>query len=210
MVEARPTPDLLRINDVILDPYMDAVFHIYRDKDCNVFESVTQIVKHEWPVDTGFYTDQARKRGTDVHTATELIDKGHIAPGEFVADDIYGRIQAWEAYKAEHVDHCVWIEQSFIHTSLHYAGTVDRIIWKKSGGLTCIELKSGAYEPWHDVQLGGYAVAAMEAGLAVTGLEVVRLTDAGNPIVHTVNMVDATSAWLHLIRWRNYRQGRKR
>ncbi|HCU25403.1 MAG TPA: hypothetical protein DF383_10310 [Deltaproteobacteria bacterium] len=116
--------------------------------------SVTQALTEASIIDSRWYTEEAKNRGTAVHKACELLDLDDL---EF--DSLHPTIRPYvEAYLQfkrdtgfvpELIEHRVYNETYF------YAGTLDRAgrIGKEK---VVIDLKSGAVEPWAALQISAY------------------------------------------------------
>ena len=106
-------------------------------------------------IDTAWFTDEARDRGTNVATITELDDL-KILNEDQVPPGLSGYLAAWRTFR-EDTD-CVIIEvETVVHDGLRgYAGTLDRVIeWGLS--TTVIDIKTGSPSPWHALQTAAYA-----------------------------------------------------
>jgi len=120
----------------------DAPSHTYRDGSGRV-TSVTQAISGAGLVDSRWFDDYSRDRGTAVHLATELWDKGTL--DEDTLDPvIVPYLEGWKLFTAE--TGAVWditgIEQRVFSTSHRYAGTLDRI-GTVNGRRTLADIKTG-------------------------------------------------------------------
>ena len=93
---------------------------------------------------------RAASRGTDVHKVLELTAKGQPIPVEAVSPDQQGWVRAVARFWLEHAPVPVWVEVSVYSRNLHqpYAGTLDLIVWLRTGPngeweLWLIDLKTG-------------------------------------------------------------------
>ena len=87
------------------------------------------------------------KKGTAVHRATELWDKGTLDEST-VHPDIIGYLESWKCFRKDQNYTPLYIEKSLFDSIYLYAGTVDR--------LPLLDLKSGSKEAFHKWQLAGY------------------------------------------------------
>lgn len=138
----------------------------YNDKlheyklDGVVLPSVTTILK-----DCGmmkalkFYTLDGANKGKRRHKLTELYDKDILDYGSIAEEDmpyLEGWIKVKEALKIEVEPSGV--EVRLYHPLLRYVGTADRIC-KLNEIITIVDLKTGAKEKWHVLQLILYGLA---------------------------------------------------
>lgn len=116
--------------------------------------SVTQALTEANIIDTRWYTEEARIRGTAVHKACELLDRDDL-----VFDSLHPIIRPYvEAYQQFKIDTGFvpdLIEHQVYNEDYFYAGTLDRDghIGKE---LVLLDLKTGDPEPWAALQLAGY------------------------------------------------------
>jgi len=186
--------------------------HTYADAAGNVYPSTTELIGRYWPIDRSRYGDgSAAQRGTEIHSLTQVIDTGLFHPGQFENGHEYsGYIRAWEKAKTD-IGFGVWewIEQRFISDELGYAGTVDRLS-RRGDVYVVIDIKSGRAEPWHELQLGAYATAAMLAGYPVSAIYDVYIAKNGKYKAARGNESRAISAWKSLMAWHTYRRSVQR
>jgi len=170
--------------------------------------SVTRIIEAAGLVElhgSAEQLDYARDRGTALHMATELDDRGELDE-DSVADDIRGHLAAWRRFRAESGIRIDAIECRLYHPRLRYAGTIDRI-----GTLqrrrAIIDIKTGAERRATGVQLAAYEAMAKHAGLCASGTRRYGcyLSDDGNyklvPYTDTRDLL-AFCAALSIFRWR--------
>lgn len=156
-----------------VSPPFDPETHLYRRPDGRPYgSSVTANIRGAYLLDDSHYTDFGRERGTLVHTITELDDLNDLVE-ESVDEALAPYLAAWRRFRAEagfgvaelHGQRCV--ERRYGDDVLDVAGTVDRIGWMTFAGklrLTVLDIKSGAPEPWHAVQLAAYADFVQRSG----------------------------------------------
>jgi hypothetical protein len=92
----------------------------------NGLESVTGILKSEGFIDTRFYDEWSRDRGSGVHLATAYDDQGELDE-ETVDPEIDPYLEGWRKFKAESGFIPQQIETPMMSTVYRYAGTPDRI-----------------------------------------------------------------------------------
>lgn len=131
----------------------DAETHRYEDLATGrVLPSITQMLKAAGLIDTRFYTDEGRDRGSAVHELTAAYDLGGLHLGSCVAE--FKPYLQHYALAIGQLNHD-WkhIEVAFAHPVYRYAGRPDRV-GSVFGGLKAVaEIKTGAPEKWHGVQL---------------------------------------------------------
>ncbi len=138
----------------------DPLTHTY-EIDGVVVPGVTQICN---PGIAPWYTDEATQRGTHVHRACELYDRGMLDE-ETLDPQLRPYLDAWKEFVHRYGNEWVAIEQQFFSAAHGFAGTVDRVL---PAGV--LEIKTGAAFPdWLDLQLGGYSILT-GAGLYGTGV----------------------------------------
>jgi len=153
----------------------------YTDDDIRYQPSVTSILEvypkghgfNQWLKDVGAnateIANRAAERGSNVHAATELIDKG--LPVSFFRPDgseAYSRDE-WEMicrYLNPKDDTCfttacnpimIANEQGYVSHSLGYGGTIDRI-FEIHGLLYLVDIKTSNYlHKSHELQCAAYA-----------------------------------------------------
>lgn len=129
----------------------DPVNHVYR-VDGEIWPSVTQVLTAADLIDTTWYTEESRVRGTFVAHATALDDAGQLDRA-CLDRRLKPYCDAWRAccHEMGWSDFAA-IERPFASPVYRVCGTEDRV-WKS----TCIDIKTGNPEDWHGVQLVPYA-----------------------------------------------------
>ena len=147
--------------------------HTYIDSDTDrVYPGVTSIIKDAglmgWLPNDDYYL----KRGTWVHEACALWDRGLLEESD-LAPGLVGFVAAWKKYRADTglTPAPDFIERIGFDPVLGYCGTLDRNGLDIKAGAPCAWhiLQAAAYwhfagsskAPWHSVYLrddGGYAV----------------------------------------------------
>lgn len=117
--------------------------------------SVTQVLSEMGFIDTRWFTEESRERGTLVHKLCELHDLG-VLDEESVDPRLAGYLAAWKSFGVK--TEFVWtsVEKPLAHPLFRYAGTPDRIGISGKGIKTLIDIKSGPPSLWHCFQIGGY------------------------------------------------------
>lgn len=153
----------------------DPASHTYTVGDRRL-PSVTEILHRVGLIDDRWYTEFGRARGSAVHDTLELLDmEGSLT--DYAVDP---RLQPYvEAYERFCVDHpIVWdaVEYRYFNVGRGYAGTVDRL-GRDGDRRVVLDFKTGQPEPFHAIQLAGYArlVADDEPGVRETRIQRVGL-----------------------------------
>jgi hypothetical protein len=104
--------------------------HIYTDATVDGigrrYESVTSILKAEGLIDTRFYDDWSRDRGSMIHLATHYDDMGELDE-ETLDPVIRPYLEAWRKFRKESGFVPEVIEVPMMSINYRYAGTPDRI-----------------------------------------------------------------------------------
>jgi hypothetical protein len=112
--------------------------------------SITQILKGEGFIDTAFFTEYGRDRGSIVHRITHWHDTGELDP-ESVDPALEGYLSAWRKFRAESGFKPYIIEQPMASEVYRFAGTPDRI-GVMDGDDAIPEIKTGEVQPWTGLQ----------------------------------------------------------
>lgn len=135
----------------------DAEKHQYRIDGQRV-PSVTQVLQGAGLIDTTWFNDAARTRGTYVAQATEMYDKGTL-DYDALDEGLKPYVMAWEKFLVASGAEIEVIERAVFSAVRRYAGTLDRIIRLGSHGFRqIIDIKTGSKAPWHCLQTMGYAL----------------------------------------------------
>jgi hypothetical protein len=104
--------------------------HIYTDAPVDgvgrVYPSVTTILKAEGFINTAYYDDWSRDRGSMIHLATAYDDQGELDE-ETLDPVIIPYLEAWRRFRKESGFIPEQIEPPMMSTVYRYAGTPDRI-----------------------------------------------------------------------------------
>lgn len=129
--------------------------HIYT-VDGVVVPGVTDALQSVGFIDSWWFSEDATKRGTHVHTATEYYDKGDLDM-DSVWPDYLPYVEAYIKFKKDTGFEPLEIEKRFYNERWNYAGTLDRI-GRLAGIIALIDIKTGAHAFWWPIQLAGYAL----------------------------------------------------
>lgn len=155
----------------------DEVAHEYRVRGERV-PSVTGILKEVGLIDTQWLDEAAMLRGTHVHQACEFDDQGDLDEAS-LDPAILPYVQAWRRCRAEMGFKILANERRVFHEPMRYCGTLDRIV-ELRGRQVIIDLKTGATQRWHALQVALYALAMRwEEPLTVYDRASVCLTNEG-------------------------------
>jgi hypothetical protein len=117
--------------------------------------SVTQLLYDFGMVDTGWYTEAVRMRGTVVHTLCELDDSNDLDDSS-VDERLAGYLKAWRTFRSDTELEIGAIEQIVHNDKLGFCGRLDRLV-RIRGRLAILDIKTGVPVPAVALQLAGYA-----------------------------------------------------
>lgn len=138
----------------------ESVGHEYFDEHGPI-PSVTQLLERAGLVDTTFYTEASRERGSQVHALTSAFDLGSLDtddPNMPHRGYLLAYMAAMDQLKPNWTD----IEVAHLHPGYRFAGRIDRT-GLCLGQQTVCEIKSGAPHASHRIQLALYALLAAHA-----------------------------------------------
>jgi hypothetical protein len=118
--------------------------------------SVTGILKAEGFIDTQWFTEYHATRGTYVHKACELSDRGELDIDE-LDPVLVPYVEAWGRFRFESKFQITEMETRLISYTYQFSGKPDRI-GILNGSPSIIDLKSGVVQPWTALQLAGYEI----------------------------------------------------
>lgn len=138
----------------------DAEQHQYLSIETGeVFPHITQMLEDCGLVDSRWYTDAARTRGSCVHRLTSDYDLGSI-----VREDLPQVNSIYKGWLAAHVwitdkvkPRWLHVEEPRVHPQFRYGGRPDRVS-HVYGALAVVEIKSGEPEDGHAIQLALQAI----------------------------------------------------
>ncbi len=119
---------------------------------------VTDIIRDCGIVDTTYFTDEARDRGTAVHAATQLSDEGRLDEDSIVDPIISDRLQGYRNWR---VDMPWWRidlrEFECKHPLYGYVGHPDILAHNLQDPFEAvIDIKPPGEMDWHGLQLAAY------------------------------------------------------
>lgn len=135
--------------------------HVYRDDAGRVVPGVTGIIRSCGLMNESGWNDYARDRGTAVHKAVELYERGTLDM-DALDPVITPYLDAWVAFKNQTGYVAVECEQVLYHHVHRYAGTLDQIGVLRDKSLV-LDIKTGTQQAWWAIQTAAYnAVAKRE------------------------------------------------
>lgn len=135
--------------------HFDKLTHTYTTDGGIVLPSVTTVIKFVGLSDSTYYTDEARQRGSDAHDAIAAFLTGD-------ADTFPAHIAAYVSQVKRYLNggkvEPLFCEEPLEDRARRFAGTPDIIArFVQSKRLGIIDVKAGARERWHEVQVEAYA-----------------------------------------------------
>lgn len=201
----------------------DEAAHEYR-LDGRRLPSVTQIIaplSADWlraiPRDV---LEAKRAFGSAVHLACELDESAEL-DDEATDERVMRCVHAWRKFKADTGASVVMTEQRLYHPGMHFAGTLDRLLYLRSPGAQAgatwiIDLKTSAEaHASYGVQLAGYALLlrAGSDGLIdnLAGLRrgTVHLSDDGAYRLHEHRNYNDEAAFMACLALHNWKESTK-
>jgi len=143
----------------------DQVRHEYIDPGSGEqYPHITGMLEAAGHVDSEWFTEDSRIRGSAVHRLTADYDLGAL--------DLESCVSRYRGYLLAHAfamdvmkPEILEVEQPRVHAAMHYGGRPDRV-WRYDGRLAIPEIKSGDYEKSHPIQTALQAVlVAPEYGI---------------------------------------------
>jgi len=119
------------------------------------FLRVTEILDLSGVTDYTFCTEEGKWKGSEVHRATEMLDRGRL---KRTPDSIVGHVDAYKRFKTECHFVPMEIEVSCVNKIYRVRGRADRI-GMLAGHRCVLDLKNGAIQPAVDLQLALYGEA---------------------------------------------------
>jgi hypothetical protein len=133
---------------------LDESTHTYRTAEGVVVPGVTTIIKAAGLIDTRWFTEYGRDRGTMVHLACEYDDKG-ILDDSTVDEAIQGYVIAWRAFKVSAGFTPKTMEVIVHNETYGYAGKYD-VAGTIDGNNVLADRKTGKVMPYTALQLAAY------------------------------------------------------
>lgn len=122
---------------------------------------ITGLLERDGLIDSEWFTEESRIRGTAVHRLTADVDLGALEDVRSLAGTdakysgwVQAHIKAMSLIRPARFTH---VEVPLAHAQFRYAGTPDRGA-EVYGGLSIIEIKSGDYEEAHQIQTALQAI----------------------------------------------------
>jgi CRISPR/Cas system-associated exonuclease Cas4 (RecB family) len=143
--------------------------------------SVTQVLKAQGMIDTTWLTEHGRTRGSHVHTATEMYDKG-ILDEDTLDPQLRPYLEGWKLFVEENEPIWDTLEVPGYHPLYRYGLTPDRTAYLCAHSVTELELidiKTGQPMPYIEVQMAAYFYALKANGHDVEHARVVYLSNDG-------------------------------
>lgn len=170
----------------------DRDLHAYRDQDGSRRMSVTQSLKIAGLIDFSRVPEPvmraAQLRGTLVHHAASVIDRGDALDDYNIPEEIGGYIEAYHQFLREmrFVAYPEWIEKPMIVDLFgHRVGMTPDAVGSIHGIPTLIERKtSSVAHPAWAIQTAGYELGLKAAGLQVRQRFAVQLLKTGKYKLH--------------------------
>ena len=170
--------------------------------------AVTEILKDLGIINAKYYTEEGSGRGKFIHSLCAEADGIEIPllMGNYKGPlNVY--VDAWLRFKEDFKFEIIDIEKPIVHTGLRYAGTPDRI-GKIDGEITIVDIKTGAKQSWHGLQLVAYKIALdkMTLGIKAKTL-VVYLKENGKYNLGRFNEKYLTGIWLNILSVYGFKYG---
>lgn len=129
--------------------------HVYTidGKEC-LFPSVTEVLSKTGFIDSRWFTEYARQRGTFVHDIVSWyllkeLDADSVDPA------LQGYFDAWVAFEKDTGFTCFETEHPKININYGYVGKPD-LMGTMGKHFCVIDVKTGQIMPWTALQLAGY------------------------------------------------------
>lgn len=134
----------------------DSHTYWYRGQRVPNVTSILEILDETWRVDPDIL-EAAAARGTAVHLATELDDKGDLDERS-LDERLQPYLEAWRTFRREMGFAPSELESRVWHPRFRYAGTLDRIgtFSRWPSKVELIDIKSGEAWPSHGPQTAAY------------------------------------------------------
>jgi hypothetical protein len=137
------------------DCHFDADAHTYQIDGVEVV-SVTQALVESSMVDTKWFTEWARHRGSTVHRAVELLIKGTLKLNS-IDPRIQGYLDAYERFRDDTGFECFETERRVWAPTKGFAGTLDQLGAFRGATTAIVDVKTGALGWQVGIQLSGYS-----------------------------------------------------
>ncbi len=136
------------------DLEFDEKAHLYRFRG-EVVQSVTQVLVDNEFIETDYFTEDGRIRGTRVHMLCEQFDLGTMDKAWARQYELDGYVESWRKLKVRLGMEILDVERRMAHSKYLYAGSPDRRADIRHRPWV-IDIKTGPKADWHGYQTGGY------------------------------------------------------
>ena len=152
---------------------------------------------------SNYGSDWHMDKGTAVHLATELWDKGTLDEST-VDPQIQGYLESWKQFRKDQNYTPLHIEFQIYHPQLMVGMKIDRL----PGPL---DIKSASPTPWHILQIAvqwATLIADHPREWVLKPMDIYLDPDGGSPKVKVYNVMELKEAYkvycsmLHFLRWR--------
>jgi len=138
----------------------DKETHTYWDENGINYPAVTKVLEGMGFVDSTWFDEWSRTRGSYVHKAVELYNKGELLE-EDLDERLAPYLDAWRRFK-QNSNIIILNSELQVHSDIYrYAGTLD-IECTINDNQAIIDLKSGIVAPVTALQLAAYVMARYE------------------------------------------------
>lgn len=168
--------------------------HIYTVEDGNNIyhpPSVSEILQDLGYIDSRWFTERSRVRGTYVHKACELYDNNDLDLAS-VHSEIEPYVNAYIEFCNAHKPVYELIEHKVYNSVSFYCGTLDRY-GQLNGKKSIIDLKTGTSSISHKYQLAAYAYALGQYDISLYTL---HLNNRGGYSLIEHDIKDGLKTWL--------------
>lgn len=128
------------------------------------YPHVTAILRDAGLIDTTWFNDNARDRGSALHLATQFLDEGDL-DWSTVDPAVLPRLRQYQRFKDEVKPEILWIEEVVVNAILGYQGRLDRRL-KIAGREGILDIKGPAQAAWQAIQTVLYAACFAPLPLA--------------------------------------------
>lgn len=136
----------------------DAVLHRYLslEREPDVYPHITGMLEEAGLVDSTWFTEESKIRGTAVHKLTADFDLGALDVPTCTSRYrgwLLGHVAAMGILRPD----VLQVEEPSVHPTYRFGGRPDRV-WSLDGAVCVAEVKSGPLEPSHAIQLALQAI----------------------------------------------------
>lgn len=116
--------------------------------------SVMEVLAQAGMIDDSHFSEYARTRGTYVHRATEMIDRGTL-DWENLDPVLLPYCEAYRKFQEDVHPEILFSERPLYHAQHLYAGTLDRAM-RINGHSSIVDFSSGNPPPAKEIQVAAY------------------------------------------------------